>query len=124
MRNLASILVRFGAVILLVLSGLAGTQAAAQGMGHGAHCAERAAIDGPSVDTGHANTHVVPHASDEGVSHDGTHGPCTAHQCAGPLLVDAEIGVAYRLARVPVGQASDTIAVIFRPEALQRPPQA
>ncbi|UWQ19745.1 hypothetical protein [Jannaschia sp. M317] len=111
-------------MILLVLSGLAGTQAAAQGMGHGAHCAERAAIEGPSVDAGDADTHVVPHASDEGVSHDGTHGPCTAHQCAGPLLVDAEIGVAYLLARVPAGRSFDTIFVIFRPEAPQRPPQA
>jgi hypothetical protein len=124
MRNLASILVRFGAVILLVLSGLAGTQAAAQGMGHGAHCAERAAIDGPSMDAGHAGTHVVPHASDDEVSHDGTHGPCTAHQCAGPLLVDAEIDGSYQLARVLAGRSSDTIAAIFRPEALKRPPQA
>jgi hypothetical protein len=124
MQYLASILVRFGAVMLLVLSGLASTQAAAQGMGHGAHCAERVTIAGPAIVTGHADAHAHGHGADDEASHDGTHGPCTVHQCAGPLLVDAGIGGAYRLARVPAGRSSDLIPAVFRPEALQRPPQA
>jgi hypothetical protein len=123
MQGLLPILVRFGSVVLLVLAGLAATQAAAQAMGHGAHCAERVAIAGPSIDAGHADAHVGEHGSDAGASHDGTHGPCTAHQCAGPLLVNAEIGGSYRLTRVLAGRACDTIPAIFRPEAIQRLPK-
>ena len=124
MRYLASILVRSGAVILLVLSGLAGAQAAAQGMGHSAHCAEPVTIAAPSAEADPAGTHAHGHGSDDEASHDGAHGPCTVHQCAGPLLVAAEIGGAYRLARVPAARAADLIPAVFRPEALQRPPQA
>jgi hypothetical protein len=115
---------RFVAVILLVLSGLGGTQAVAQGMGHGAHCAEHMVNAGPSTEAGHADAHVGEHASNEEASHDGTDGSCTAHQCAGPLLVEAEIVGAYLLTRVLAGRAFDTVPAIFRPEALQRPPQA